>query len=115
LSNIPILGLLFKQSSDTKDRQELIVLMRPTVLPTPELAAKHTINEEQRLPGVSQAAGENAAEERKLINAQRKREQKDFKNSKQYDGFYVTQPEEELATNAPAQGKVPATAESKAK
>jgi general secretion pathway protein D len=109
LSNIPILGLLFKQSSDTKDRQELIVLMRPTVLPTPELAAKHTINEEQRLPGVSQAAGENAAEERKLINAQRKREQKQFKNSKQYDGFYVTQPEEDLTTNAPA------TSEPKAK
>jgi hypothetical protein len=76
--------------------------MRPTVLPTPELAAKHTINEEQRLPGVSQAAGENAAEERKLINAQRKREQKQFKNSKQYDGFYVTQPEEELIPTAPA-------------
>jgi general secretion pathway protein D len=104
LCNIPVLGLLFKQSSDTKDRQELIVLMRPTVLPTPELAAKHTINEEQRLPGVSQAAGENAAEERKLISAQRKREQKQFKNSKQYDGFYVTQPEEESTTNAPASG-----------
>jgi general secretion pathway protein D len=102
LSDIPILGNLFKQRSDSKDRQELIVLMRPTVLATPELAAKHTINEEQRLPGISQAAGENAAEERKLINAQRKREQKQFKNTKQYDGFYVTQPEEELVTNTPA-------------
>jgi general secretion pathway protein D len=101
LSDIPILGNLFKSRSDSKDRQELIVLMRPTVLPTPELAAKHTIVEEQRLPGVSQAAAEDASDERRLVNAQRKLEQKNFKNTKQSDGFFVAPPDANLApTNA---------------
>ena len=57
LMDIPILGNLFTQRSDSKAREELIVLMRPTVLQTPELAAKNTLKEEQRLPGVSQAGG----------------------------------------------------------
>jgi len=104
LMDIPLLGNLFSSRSDTKGREELIVLMRPTVLQTPELAAKNTIKEEQRLPGVSAAAGESAAEERKLIDAQRKREQKQFKNTKQYDGFFVPPPEETPVTNAPAGG-----------
>jgi len=100
LSDIPILGNLFKQRSDTKNRQELIVLMRPTVLGTPELAAKQTVKEKQRLPGISQAAAEESAEERKLIEAQRKREQKEFKKTKQYDGFFMPPPDEDAPTNA---------------
>jgi general secretion pathway protein D len=94
LMDIPILGNLFTQRSDSKAREELIVLMRPTVLKTPELAAKNTFKEEQRLPGVSAAAGESAAEERKLIDAQRKREQKKFQSTKQYDGFFVPEPDD---------------------
>jgi general secretion pathway protein D len=93
LANIPILGNLFKQSSDSKGRQELIVLVRPTVLQTPELSAKNTIREEQRLPGVSQAAADDATEERKLVDAQRKREQKKFNATKQYDGFFNPEPD----------------------
>jgi len=88
LSDIPILGNLFKQRSDSKDREELIVLMRPTVLKTPELAAKHTVTEEQRLPGVSEAASEDDAYERSLIEAQRKREQKAARHSGNYGGFF---------------------------
>jgi len=98
LSDIPILGNLFKSRSDSKDREELIVLMRPTVLKTPELAAKHTITEEQRLPGVSQAAAEDASYERSLIDAQRKREQKAGKRSGSYDGFFG--PNDDLGTNS---------------
>jgi general secretion pathway protein D len=101
LMDIPILGNLFLQRADSKAREELIVLMRPTVLPTPELAAKNTVKEEQRLPGVSQAEAENAAEERTLIDAQRKRELKKYKNTKQGDGFFVPIPPND-STNAPA-------------
>ncbi len=111
LSNIPLLGNLFKQQSDNKDREELIVLMRPTVLQTPELAAKHTVTEEQRLPAVSGAAAEDAAYERTLIDAQRKREQKKYKQTRQYDGFFVPPPEV-LGTNsmkAPADSAAPQT------
>ena len=102
LMDIPLLGNLFSSRADSKQREELIVLMRPTVLKTPELAARNTIKEEQRLPGVSAAAGESSAEERKLIDAQRKRELKEFKNTKQYDGFYVPPPDvlDVMSTNA---------------
>ncbi|HZL78182.1 MAG TPA: secretin N-terminal domain-containing protein, partial [Candidatus Limnocylindrales bacterium] len=99
LSDIPILGNLFKQRSDSKDRQELIVLIRPTVLQTPELAAKHTVKEQQRLPGVSAAAAEDSEYERTLINSERKREQKKFGKTKQYDGFF--NPEPDNSTNTP--------------
>jgi general secretion pathway protein D len=88
LSDIPILGNLFKSRSDSKDREELIVLMRPTVLNTPAMAAEHTRIEEQRLPGVSQAAAEDGSYERSLIEAQRKREAKEFKRSGNYEGFF---------------------------
>lgn len=100
LMDIPFLGNLFKKRSDAKDRQELIVLIRPTVLKTPELAAKHTIKEEQRLPGVSAAAAEDSEYERKLIDEQRKREQKKFQKTRQYDGFFNPAPDD--STNAPA-------------
>ena len=93
LSDIPLLGNLFKSRSDTKGRQELIVLVRPTVLQTPELAAKNTVKEKQRLPGISSAASEDSADERALIDAQRKREQKKFKKSQQYDGFFTPEPD----------------------
>jgi general secretion pathway protein D len=88
LSSIPILGNLFTQRNDEKDRQELIVLMRPTVLKTPEIAALNTIKEEQRLPGVSAAAAADAADERRLIENQRKLEEKRAKNKGYNDGFY---------------------------
>jgi general secretion pathway protein D len=100
LMDIPFLGNLFTSRSDSKAREELIVLMRPTVLQTPELAAKNTIKEEQRLPGASQAAAEDAAGERKLIDAQRKREQKKFNDTKHYDGFFNPEPDA-VITNAP--------------
>jgi general secretion pathway protein D len=93
LSDIPILGNLFKQRTDTKNREELIVMIRPTVLQTPEIAARQTIKEQQRLPGISAAAAEEAASERKLIDAERKREQSKFNKTKQYDGFYEIEPE----------------------
>ncbi len=81
--------------------------MRPTVLQTPELAAKNTVKEQQRLPGVSATAAESAEEERKLIDAERKREQKQFKNTQQYDGFYNQAPES-ASTNTPAPASVDA-------
>jgi general secretion pathway protein D len=36
LKDIPLLGYLFRSSSKDETRSELIVLLRPTVLPTPE-------------------------------------------------------------------------------
>jgi len=52
LKDIPLLGYLFRSTNNEKRRTELIVLMRPTVLRTPELAAMQVAVEKARLPGV---------------------------------------------------------------
>ncbi len=111
LMDIPLLGNLFTKRADEKDRTELVVLMRPTVLKTPEIAAKNTVKETQRLPGVSDAAAENARDERKLIEAQSKREKADFKKTGQYDGFFNPLPDENKVpgTNAPSVTAEPET------
>lgn len=55
LKDIPLLGYLFRSTSKEKERKELIVLMRPTVLRTPEIAAMQVAIEKERLPGVRAA------------------------------------------------------------
>ncbi len=90
LQDIPILGNLFSSRTDNKNRQELIVMMRPTVLKTPEIAAANTIKEEERLPGVSAASEENAATEKKLTEAERRAEQRRARIQGQNGGFYNT-------------------------
>jgi general secretion pathway protein D len=74
LQDIPILGNLFLTRSSNKSRDELLVLMRPTVLRTPELAASQTTAEERRLPGVSEAIANDEADQRKAVQAERRRE-----------------------------------------
>jgi general secretion pathway protein D len=100
LDKIPLLGNLFSSRSDSKQREELIVLMRPTVLKSPEIAAANTIKEEQRLPGVSAAEAENEADERKQIEAEQKLESKRAKLPGHTGGFY--NPSLETGTNNPA-------------
>lgn len=88
LKDIPLLGWLFRSTDNSKNRTELMVMMRPTVLKTPEIAAAQTIKEAQRLPGVSAAAADNAREERALIEAERKKELKRVKKGGPADGFF---------------------------
>jgi len=76
LEDIPIIGNLFTQRSDSKDRKETIVLIRPTVLRTPDLAAAQAITEQKRLPGISAVAAEDASDERKQVEAEAKAEAK---------------------------------------
>jgi general secretion pathway protein D len=103
LKDIPLLGWLFSSTDNSKDRTELLVMMRPTVLKTPEIAAAQTIKEAQRLPGVSAAASENAEDERALIDAERKKELKRAKNGKPADGFFNMKIDsEDDETNTPA-------------
>ncbi len=72
LKDIPLLGFLFSNQSKTKSRDELVVLMRPTVLKTPAIAAAETAKWKKGLPGVSGAEQEVRAEEKEEL----KREQK---------------------------------------
>lgn len=55
LKDIPLLGYLFNKTDHNSERKELMVLMRPTVLRTPELAAQATAEDKLRLPGISTA------------------------------------------------------------
>lgn len=63
LKDIPLLGNLFRSTADSGERVELIVLLRPTVLPTPEVAASVAKAEQRNLPGVRRAEAEIRAEE----------------------------------------------------
>lgn len=55
LMNIPGLGNLFRSTSIENLRTELIMLMRPTVLRSPEIAAVVATEERNKLSGVKQA------------------------------------------------------------
>jgi general secretion pathway protein D len=63
LKDIPLLGYLFRSSSKDETRSELIVLLRPTVLPTPEVAALAARSERAKMPGISAFEKEVQAEE----------------------------------------------------
>lgn len=124
LDAIPLLGNLFSSRSDSHDREELVVLMRPTVLPTPEIAAEHTVKEERRMPMISAAAAEDSVDERKLIESERKKELKDAANGSSAEGFFnkpptndtneIVLPQDQLMVpppaNQPPAGGAPATA-----
>ncbi len=80
LKDIPLLGYLFRSSSDNEVRNELIVLIRPTVLPTPEVAALTAKAEKNKLPGIKNAEREIEHEN----NLRLKKVDKDF-DGKQLD------------------------------
>jgi general secretion pathway protein D len=84
LQDIPLLGVLFSAKTSNKTRDELLVLMRPTVLKTPELAAIQAKTEEGRLPGIANAEAQDNKEERKQVEAEQKLEQiQDQKDARQ--------------------------------
>ncbi len=56
--DIPLLGYLFRSTHTDELRKELIVLIRPTVLPTPEIAALTATAEKNKMPGVRAAEKE---------------------------------------------------------
>ncbi len=58
LKDIPGLGMLFRSSSDSIQRVELMVLIRPTVLPTPEAAALEAAAQRDRSPEIKRAERE---------------------------------------------------------
>lgn len=65
LKDIPILGAAFRSTSAQNNKVELIVMLRPTVLPTPEAAALVAATEKDKLSGVKQGEFEIREMERK--------------------------------------------------
>ncbi len=74
LKDVPLLGYLFRSSSKDDTRSELIVLIRPTVLPTPEVAALTARAEKDKLPEVRRLENEVQQEE----NARSRKMQRDL-------------------------------------
>ena len=72
LRDIPLLGLLFQSKQDNKERKELLVMMQPTVLRTPQLAATHTTEMKKNMPGVMRAEAEVEIDEKKEAERTRK-------------------------------------------
>lgn len=66
LMNIPVLGNLFRSTAIQNLRTELIMLMRPTVLPNPEVAAVVATEERNKLAGVKAAEWEIREDEAKV-------------------------------------------------
>jgi Flp pilus assembly secretin CpaC len=75
LKDIPLLGALFSSTSSTKQRNELLVLMRPTVLRSPEEASLQAKKEEDRLPGVKLLDTQDAKDAAKQVAADQKLQQ----------------------------------------
>jgi len=82
LKDIPVLGALFSQRVDANQRVELIVLIRPTVLKTPEIASSVAEHERQRLSGVRKAEMEILEEEGALSRKSEKEMEKMRKSKK---------------------------------
>lgn len=86
LRDIPLLGWLFENSYDSNERSELIVLLRPTVLDTPEAAHAKALEMQNGLPGIDGAKhNEQYLEEKfrhllEIRKKQRENEMKKFRN-----------------------------------
>jgi type II secretory pathway component GspD/PulD (secretin) len=55
LGDFPLLGPLFRRTADMNERTELIMMMRPTVLATPEAAYAKALSEVSNKPGFEAA------------------------------------------------------------
>ena len=87
LKDIPGLGFFFRSTKETEDRRELIVLIRPTVLPTPDQAAAFAKQERARLPGTKEAEYDFNESERRLLQETDKRIEKKSMDIYKREGF----------------------------
>jgi general secretion pathway protein D len=77
LKDIPILGALFRSTGTSDRRTELIVLIRPTVLVSPQEAATFAAEERAKLPATRSAEKEFERSERKLLEEENRRQEKE--------------------------------------
>ena len=83
LEDIPLIGNLFKSPTSNKTRDELLVLMRPTVLRSPDEAALQAVHEEVRSPGIIAAR----REEQSVVNQERKNESSQLQYEEKHGQF----------------------------
>lgn len=76
LKDIPGLGFFFRSKSDAGSRTEIIVLIRPTVLPTPADAAALVAREKERLPTATTAEEDFMRDELRRMDQRNRRQQR---------------------------------------
>jgi general secretion pathway protein D len=112
LQDIPLLGALFSTRSSNKTRNELLVLMRPTVLKTPELASLQAKKEEARLPGIHHAEAQDTKDELKQVNAENRLQQlqdeKDAKAAAKANKNHPSAPAVQTPSQTPDANGIPA-------
>ncbi|RME92103.1 MAG: hypothetical protein D6766_10635, partial [Verrucomicrobia bacterium] len=69
LKDIPLLGSLFRSKSNKSARSEMVVFIRPTILPTPTAASEYAERERRTLPGVSEMDAIMQKDQEKLRRA----------------------------------------------
>ena len=67
LKDIPLLGNLFKSKNKDNSRRELVILIKPTVLPTPEDAASLVDKRKDTTPNLKEAEVDFEIEEQRLL------------------------------------------------
>jgi general secretion pathway protein D len=114
LKNIPLLGNMFKSKSMQNLRTELVILLKPTVLPTPASAALVASIERNKLSGVKQAEMEirddeqkrNAAIDAQLAkeaekrSAEKKKEEEKQERERIKNGGAPMVPQQNMGTNS---------------
>jgi general secretion pathway protein D len=70
LKDIPGLGVLFRSSSQSNRRTEMMVLIKPTVLKTPEAASLAAMDMKDEMPSLKASTDRARAEERKAAEKQ---------------------------------------------
>ncbi len=95
LKDIPLLGYLFRSTSDANQRVELIVMMRPTVLPTPEAASLAATTERDKMPGVHRAQIEYEKDEAERLKKFESGYKKEIQQGKEKD-LYKFEPVDDI-------------------
>jgi len=67
LKDIPGIGYLFRSTTTSNERRELLVLIRPTVLPTPEAAALKAQEIRTEMPSVNAVEKEITEREQRML------------------------------------------------
>jgi type II secretory pathway component GspD/PulD (secretin) len=110
LMDIPFLGNLFKNTALNNARTELVMLMRPTVLPTPASAAVVASEERNKLSAVKEAEWqmETDSEDRsKRIDAEMAKAAKERAEKARKEALKEEKNASEPSTNAPPIMSVP--------
>lgn len=76
LKDVPLLGYLFRSTSIDKARTELMILMRPTILPTPQSAADLTNEYQEDSPQIRMME-DDFRKERERLNRKAQRQMKE--------------------------------------